>query len=319
MSIALYAPISIACVLPDIFPQVELYTESRGNYVLYKEEARPFTVDDRTRLLNNSISTMYVRAGDLEVVSRFVEENLSQILQREDVNHESKCDALCQTSSSYLNDIFSDPEKSQDAERCQKLTGHLAKHISENQSIASLFEKMSISSQFAVKHSMQVAAISMLAWSKLFPEHVDLLVDVGIAGMLHDIGMSLIIPNLLEDKDYWTTPSADEIKRHPIEGYVFLKRNGQYSDLVLDAVRHHHERYFGGGYPGGLKGDEIRTTTQVVGLADMYCTLVVDRSTRKASTPEEALAIIGDETHKCFSTLLFTAFKSIIMEQLGRR
>lgn len=318
MSIDLYAPISIACVLPGIFPQVALYTESRGNYVLYKEETRPFTDDDRDRMLNNNITTLYVRDGDFDLVSSFAEENLSQILQREDVNHESKCDALCQTSSSYLNDIFSDPEKSQDAARCQKLTGHLAKHISENQSIASLFQKMSISSPFAVKHSMQVAAISMLAWSKLFPEQGDLLVDVGVAGMLHDIGMCLIIPNMLENRDFWTTPSVDEIKRHPMEGYVFLRRNGQHSDLVLDAVRHHHERYFGGGYPGGLKGDEIRITTQVVGLADMYCTLVVDRPTRKASTPEEALAIIGDETHKCFSTLLYTAFKSIIMEQLGR-
>jgi HD-GYP domain-containing protein (c-di-GMP phosphodiesterase class II) len=317
VSIALYAPISIACVIPGIFPQVALYTESRGNYVLYKDETGPFTEDDSDRLLNNNVSTMYVRIGDFDEVSRFAEENLSQILQREDVDHESKCDALCQTSSSYLSDIFSDPEKSQDAARCQKLTGHLAKHISENRNIASLFEKMSISTPFAVKHSLQVAAISMLTWSKLFPEQSDLLVDVGVASMLHDIGMCLIMPNLSEEKDYWTSPSVDEIKRHPIEGYVFLRKNGQYSDLVLDAVRHHHERYFGGGYPGGLKGDEIRITTQVVGLADMYCTLVVDRPTRKASTPEEALAIINDETHKCFSTLLFTAFKSIIMEQLG--
>jgi HD-GYP domain-containing protein (c-di-GMP phosphodiesterase class II) len=255
---------------------------------------------------------MYVRSGDFKEVSDFAENNLSLILDRKDVDQKSKCEALINTSSNYLKDIFSDPENSQDAERCRKLTGHLAAYITEDQNISKMIRAMGASSPFAIRHSMQVASMSMLTWSKLFPEKSDDLVDIGVAGMLHDIGMSLIMPDVMEDIDYWSTPSVDEIKRHPFEGYIFLKKNGQYSEPVLDAVRHHHERYFGGGYPGGLKGDEIKMTTQVIGLADMYCTLITDRPARKASTPEEAYKIIGDENNKCFSTLLFTAFQLVV-------
>ena len=111
---------------------------------------------------------------------------------------------------------------------------------------------------------------------------------------------------------HWSTPSAEEIKRHPLEGYLFLRRNGQHNELVLDAVRHHHEKLAGGGYPGGLKGDEIALPTQVVGLADMFCTLTVDRLTRKASPREEAFQIIGDEKHKCFPTVLFLACQMVL-------
>jgi len=310
----MYEPVSIACVMPDIFPQVALYTEAQGKYVLYKDQARPFTEADRDRLLDSKTSVMYVRSGDFDEVSRFAEDNLSQILDRNDVSQSAKNEALTQTSMNYLKDIFADPEKSQDAERCRNLSGHLAKYVSETQSISKLFQTIGGSSPFAIKHSMQVATLSMLVWSKLFPEQSDDLIDIGVAGMLHDIGMSLILPNILEEKDYWTAPSIDEIRRHPFEGYIYLKKNGQYNELILDAVRHHHERFFGGGYPGGLKGEEIKLSTQVVGLVDMYCTLITDRSTRKASTPEEAYKIIGDETHKCFSTLLFTAFKVVITE-----
>jgi len=308
----IFEPISLACVLPGIFPHIALYTKADGNFVLYKEETRLFTDAHRDRLLDSNTLTLYVRSGDFEEVSQFAEENLSQILKRNDLEQSVKCDALANISSNYLKNIFSDPEKAQDEDRCRKLTGHLAQYISESQNIADLIQSLGISSPFAIKHSMQVAAISMLTWAKLYPERSDDLVDIGIAGMLHDIGMSLILTNILEDKDYWTAPNLEEIRRHPFEGYVFLRKNGQYNELVLDAVRHHHERFFGGGYPGGLIGDEIKLTTQVIGLADMYCTLLTDRPTRKASTPEEAFKIIGDETHKCFSTVLFYAFQAIM-------
>jgi HD-GYP domain-containing protein (c-di-GMP phosphodiesterase class II) len=313
-SYELYEPVSLACVLPEIFPRVALYTKTDGKHVLYKEESLPFTEIDRDRLLNSKTLTLFVRTGDFEEVSRFTEENLSEILNRCDMDQAAKCAALTQATTTYLKNIFADPEKAQDAERCRNLSGHLAQYISESQSISDLIQTMGEASPFAIKHSMQVAVMSMLVWSKLFPEKNDALVDIGIAGMLHDIGMSLILKNILEETDYWTSPNMDEIKRHPFEGYVFLRKNGHYNELVLDAVRHHHERYFGGGYPGGLKGDEIKIPTQVVGLTDMYCTLIADRPTRKASTPEEAFKIIGDETHKCFSTILFYAFQSAIKQ-----
>lgn len=310
----IFEPVSLACVLPEVFPRVALYTETNGKHVLYKEESLPFTELDRDRLLNSKTLTLFVRSGDFEEVSRFTEENLSQILERCEEDQSAKCAALTQATTTYLKNIFTDPEQAQDVERCRKLSGHLAQYISETQSISNLIQTLGEASPFAIKHSMQVAVMSMLVWSKLFPEKGDDLVDIGVAGMLHDIGMSLILKDVLEKTDYWTTPSMDEIKRHPFEGYVFLRKNGQYKELVLDAVRHHHERYFGGGYPGGLKGDEIKLSTQVIGLADMYCTLITDRPTRKASTPEEAFRIIGDETHKCFSTILFYAFQAAIKQ-----
>jgi HD-GYP domain-containing protein (c-di-GMP phosphodiesterase class II) len=310
----IFEPVSLACVLPDIFPRVALYTETNGKHVLYKDESLAFTEFDRDRLLDSKTLTLYVRTGDFEEVSRFTEENLSEILQQPDMDQSAKCAALTQATTTYLKNIFADPEKAQDAERCRKLSGHLAQYISESQNISNLIQTLGGTSPFAIKHSMQVAVMSMLVWSKLFPEKCDDLVDIGIAGMLHDIGMSLILKDILEEVDYWSTPSLDEVKRHPFEGYIFLRKNGQYNDLVLDAVRHHHERYFGGGYPGGLKGEEIKLSTQVIGLADMYCTLISDRPTRKASTPEEAFKIIGDETYKCFSTILFYAFQAAIKQ-----
>lgn len=308
----IYEPVSLVCVLPYVFPQVALYTEADGKYVLYKQDSLPFTEHDRHRLLYSRTDTLYVRSGDFEEVSRFAEENLSEILKQCDHDKSGKCAVLRQAATAYLKDIFADPEMAQDAERCRKLTGHLAQYISESQSISKLLQTLGGASAFAIKHSMQVAVMSMLVWSKLFPDRSEDIADIGVAGLLHDIGMSLIMENVLEGQDYWSTPSVEEVKRHPFEGYIFLRKSGQYNELVLDAVRHHHERYFGGGYPGALKGDEIKLSTQVIGLSDMYCTLITDRPTRKASTREEAFKIIGDETHRCFSPVLFYAFQSII-------
>ncbi|MDD5285298.1 MAG: hypothetical protein PHD54_05525, partial [Desulfuromonadaceae bacterium] len=131
MCASLFEPISIACVLPELFPRVPLYTQHinqslQEKYVLYMDATRRFTLADRDRLRDNNTSTMFVRTGDLKEVSHFAEENLSAILTRDDVPKEAKFEALIQTSGNYLKEIFSDPENSQDAERCKTLTRHLA-------------------------------------------------------------------------------------------------------------------------------------------------------------------------------------------------
>ena len=105
-----WRPISIDCIDPALFPDVALYIKSSGNYVLYKTEDRKFSEDDRRRLERNFTDFIYVRTGDLEDINEYMENNLGDILARDDINSVAKGRILYQTSANYVIDVFESPE-----------------------------------------------------------------------------------------------------------------------------------------------------------------------------------------------------------------
>ena len=63
---------------------------------------------------------------------------------------------------------------------------------------------------------------------------------------------------------------------------------------TLDAVRHHHERWDGGGYPFGLSGEEIPLLARLMAVADAFSAMTTDRPYRKGMDAARAMAILHD-------------------------
>ena len=82
-------------------------------------------------------------------------------------------------------------------------------------------------------------------------------------------------------------------------------------DMVLDAVRLHHEKYNGQGYPLGLAGEEIPILARIIQICDVYDALTSDRPYRKGYSSEEAVQIMK-ETPDYFDPVLFQDFISRI-------
>ena len=111
---------------------------------------------------------------------------------------------------------------------------------------------------------------------------------IRIASLLHDLG-KIAIPEEILDKP--TTLSEDEwqaIGEHPRIGQVILESASNLREAI-PVVLHHHERFNGGGYPHGLKGNEIPLGARIVSVADAYHAMVHDRPYSAALTHEEAL------------------------------
>jgi diguanylate cyclase (GGDEF)-like protein len=111
---------------------------------------------------------------------------------------------------------------------------------------------------------------------------------IRIASLLHDLG-KIAIPEEILDKP--TSLSDDEwqaIGEHPRIGQVILESASNLREAI-PVVLHHHERFNGGGYPHGLKGNEIPLGARIVSVADAYHAMVHDRPYSSALTHEEAL------------------------------
>ncbi len=141
-------------------------------------------------------------------------------------------------------------------------------------------------------HSIHVALISIiidLTWQK---EHNNGLIDsmrmenILFGGLLHDVGYLTI------DKKYWTIKRGEKdfndpiLRSHPSRGYDLLIRDKAkhcFKPEVLDIVHHHEERADQSGFPTGLPGTKIDSTSHIVGLANEFEHLLNNELTHSTS------------------------------------
>ncbi len=144
----------------------------------------------------------------------------------------------------------------------------------------------------------------------------DLVGEVQVAALLHDIGKIGIRDELLSKTGSLTPEEWDIMRRHPVLGYEILAPV-PIPDSIKLAVRHSHERWDGTGYPDGLAGEEIPTAARVIAVADAYEAIVTDRPYRRARSPLRAMEEIQAGAASRFDPEVVTAFLRLLHRQTG--
>lgn len=121
------------------------------------------------------------------------------------------------------------------------------------------------------------------------------IVNIKKAGILHDIGKIGLREDILHKSEPLHKEELDQIRRHPIIGEDICKSLSSLK-MILPAIRHHHERWDGNGFPDGLNGEEIPLSARAVGIVDTFDAMVTNRPYRSSLTRGEALRIMKDET-----------------------
>ena len=138
-------------------------------------------------------------------------------------------------------------------------------------------------------HTDRVVAWSLRLASVLGIEGADL-DALRWGAYLHDVG-KIVVPDQILLKPGKPTPEEWKlIQRHSEMGYQMLRNIPTLPNDTLDLVRHHHERWDGSGYPGGLAGDGIPRLARLFSVIDVYDALVNVRPYKRAWTHEEAMA-----------------------------
>ncbi len=111
---------------------------------------------------------------------------------------------------------------------------------------------------------------------------------VRIASLLHDLGKLAVPSEILDKPTALTDGEWQAIGEHPRIGQVILEQASGLREAI-PIVLHHHERFNGGGYPHGLKGNEIPLGARIVSVADAYHAMVNERPYSQARTHAAAL------------------------------
>ena len=265
-----YKPLVTECLLPEVFPAVNLYVKGRGgNYILYKTAEFVLSQADLERLVRNGTKYLYVRTGDVGNVTAYLESHLTEFLDRKDLSSHAKSVILQQTSIEYVHEILGPLRSSAeyDLDRCKNLLKNIMDFVASSDSLIDLMKEISNGSLYILAHSVQVSVLSMLIHDKLYNVDADEMLSVGIGGLFHDIGLTFLSRDLLDHADALTDIAYKTIQLHPSMGHEFLEKTGLFDEVALTIVKHHHERWDGSGYPSRLEGTTSRGAPRLLRFA----------------------------------------------------
>jgi putative nucleotidyltransferase with HDIG domain len=160
-------------------------------------------------------------------------------------------------------------------------------------------------------HSNRVSEYSIILGKQMKKSGFELDLDtLRVSSLLHDIGKVNIPLEILQKPGKLTDKEYKIIQLHPVYGADIAKQM-EFSDVIIKAILHHHERMDGRGYPQNLNGNEIPIYSKIISIADTFDALTTDRSYRDAFTYEEATEIILSNSGTQFDSQLIPLFKEV--------
>jgi hypothetical protein len=162
---------------------------------------------------------------------------------------------------------------------------------------------------YTAGHSERVARIAVLIGRQL-GLGAAATGDLFLAGLVHDIGKIGVRDAVLWKPDKLTPAEFEEVRQHPAIGERIVAGIGPFQRLC-PAVRHHHERYDGTGYPDGVAGDAIPFPARVLAVADALDAMMSPRRYRPARSPVEIDAVFDREAGGQFDPAVVAGFMAV--------
>jgi putative nucleotidyltransferase with HDIG domain len=144
---------------------------------------------------------------------------------------------------------------------------------------------------YTMGHSARVTALARTIAERMDCDSEDI-EALRLGGPLHDIGKLTISDDVLLKPGRLDENELRQIREHPTAGAKMI-RGVSSLEPALACVLHHHERWDGGGYPEGLKGEAIPRSARILAVADAFDAMTTTRPYREAMPVHEAIEEVG--------------------------
>lgn len=167
------------------------------------------------------------------------------------------------------------------------------------------------SDYYTAEHSLRVAILAIALGRELgLPDYQ--LEQIGVCGMLHDVGKIKVPSAILNKPGALTAEELRIMQSHAIEGRRLLMSNQQVTPATVDVAYSHHERLDGKGYPRGLDARRIPYFAKIIAVVDAYDAINSDRVYSKGKSSLESLRILFDAANSHFDEEIVGHFIRLI-------
>ena len=191
------------------------------------------------------------------------------------------------------------------------LVEEISQSITRNPEAFLNLARLKTKDDYTYMHSVAVCAL-MIALGKQLGLTGPELKEVGLAGLLHDVGKMMIPDEVLNKPGKLTDEEFEIIKAHPLKGWEILHGSPDITATALDVCLHHHERVDGKGYPDKLSGDKLTLFSRMGAVCDVYDALTSNRCYKNGWEPADTIRKMAEWKDGHFDERVFQAFVKTI-------
>lgn len=286
------------------------FKNERGELVLFCKSGYEITPGHK-KILETADRTFYVKIEDHKAFLDYSMKRLSSIINDPDIRVKEKVQLLHAAGLRCAEKLFEDPRNGKVAKQSEKIIfGYIDLILDSTEAVAHLFAISSLDN-YNYSHSINVATLNLLIGSRIFSNDRNIMWELGMAGLLHDIGKTQVKREILLKEGPLKQIEMLEMKRHPLfsEGII---SGHEYGERIRLAGRNHHERWHGGGYPDGLKGEDINIFARITAVADVYDASTSKTSYSSAKESMEALKEMAED-HGHFDPEVFDVLLDVVI------
>lgn len=192
-----------------------------------------------------------------------------------------------------------------------ELVDEISGSVMRNRGALISLARLKTADDYTYMHSVAVCAL-MVALARELGLDEATTREMGMAGLLHDLGKALMPMDVLNKPGKLTDEEFAIIKRHPEEGHKLLVEGATVGAMPLDVVLHHHEKMDGSGYPRRLKGEQISLHARMGAVCDVYDAITSNRPYKAGWDPAESIRKMAEWCHGHFDERVFQAFVKCI-------
>ncbi len=268
-------------------------------------------------LMKMGIMGVYIREGeeDPKEEEPKVPEAVQKTIEKEKKPDPAKVklsESVKKRVSEGIQYLYSNTDSEDFTDTTNHITEDLMRAIDDNQAIAVDISTLKISDEYTFKHSVDVATMAMIVAKKYGLSDKEVY-DIGISGLLHDVGKSKIPNEVLNKAGKLTDEEFALMKKHSVLGYGILKGKDEITEPISLGVLQHHEKLNGKGYPMGAAKNQIHLFAKILTVADIYDALVTERVYKKAFSQRDALEMIMSMTEELDIDVMRSFMDSVIL------
>lgn len=222
-------------------------------------------------------------------INSLLNKGIEEVFTMENASEVTPLEEAYRVAIRSFTEVFAEAllEKTPDQKAAEEAS-RLLVSMAGMQSVMSQMRALFVRGNYLFRHSVNVAFLSVTLgkWLKLSEDE---LTELGIAALLHDIGMAGIPDGIFDHPGALSEEARLLLNQHPQKGVELL---AGFSSVVQEAVLQHHERFDSSGYPNGIDGAAISTFARIIAIADIYDSLTSERVYRAKKTPYETISII---------------------------
>lgn len=272
----------------------------RSRFMLRREE-------DLKKLMESSLGELYIDTmkgldvGDAPTQQEVDEDITSRMLKLAEMTKGAPAKTSFQEEMGFAKQIQSEANKvihgvladvrmgkQLELERMSPMVGHIADSILRNPGALVSLNRIKERDKYTFQHSVSVATL-LIAFCRNVGMDAQVIQDVGMGGMLHDIGKMRVPDHVLNKPGKLTDAEFDTMKSHVALGLEVLKETPGVSLTVMQVSGEHHEKFAGKGYPNGLVGDQISQIGRMAAVVDVYDAITSNRVYHTGMEPAVAL------------------------------